>query len=149
MAWVSPWPLTFGSRTPDSRFSANFARLGFHHGFGLTVTLPAVVGMQRALELLYTGRQVSGTEAQELGLCDRLTAGDPREEALGLAGEIAQSAPLSLASIRGTMRRRLVTDVFAALDVEADAQAALLATADFREGIDAARGRRTPLFTGA
>src|SRR3954447_7192423 len=39
---------------PDSRFSANFARLGIHHGFGITVTLPLVVGAQRALELLYT-----------------------------------------------------------------------------------------------
>src|SRR5690349_10137201 len=62
--------------SPESRFSANFARLGFHHGFALTVTLPAAVGQQHALELLYTGRRVPGDEALSLGLCDRLAAAE-------------------------------------------------------------------------
>ena len=132
---------------PDARFSANFARLGFHHGFGLTVTLPATVGAQRALDLLYTGRNVSASEAYELGLCDRVL-GDPREGALALAAEIAESAPLSVAAIRSTMRRRLAADVHAALDAEAEAQSALLTTADFREGVSAAVARRPPVFTG-
>jgi enoyl-CoA hydratase/carnithine racemase len=133
---------------PDSRFSANFARLGFHHGFGLTVTLPAAIGQQRALELLYTGHTINGAEAYELGLCDRLTEGDPREAAFTLAAEIAHSAPLSVAAIRATMRRRLVADVYGALEAEADAQIALLGTADLAEGIDASINRRTATFTG-
>jgi enoyl-CoA hydratase/carnithine racemase len=139
----------FRVATPESRFAANFARLGFHQGFGLSVTLPALVGQQRALELLLTGRDVSGSEALQIGLCDRLTPADPREAALGLAAEIAQSAPLSVVSIRAPMRRSLVAAVSAALDTEAGAQAVLLATADFREGIQAARARRDPVFTGA
>lgn len=139
----------FRVATSGSRFAANFARLGFHQGFGLSVTLPALVGQQRALELLLTGRNVAGGEALEIGLCDRLTPSDPREAALTLAAEIARSAPLSIVSIRATMRRSLVTDVGAALDTEAEAQAALLATADFREGIGAAQDRRAPVFTGA
>src|SRR5438093_5511288 len=53
----------FRIATPESRFNCNFAKLGFHQGFGLSVTLPAVVGQQRALELLYTGGQVRGAEA--------------------------------------------------------------------------------------
>src|SRR5579872_6619978 len=56
----------------SSRFSANFARLGFHHGFALSVTLPALAGQQAALDLLLTGRRVPGEEARQLGLCDRL-----------------------------------------------------------------------------
>lgn len=134
---------------PDTRFSANFARLGFHHGFGLSATLPAAIGMQRALELLYTGRVVSGTEAHEIGLCDRLAEGDLREAALAMAAEIAGSAPLSLAAIRATMRRRLVAEVSAALDLEAEAQSALLGTGDFTEGVRASVERRTPIFNGA
>ena len=55
--------------TAASRFSANFARLGFHHGFALTVTLPAVVGRQAAADLLLTGRRIGGEEAFALGLC--------------------------------------------------------------------------------
>ena len=57
---------------PEARFSANFARLGFHHGFGLTVTLPDIVGRQHALALLFSGRRVPGEEAALMGLCDRL-----------------------------------------------------------------------------
>ena len=139
----------FRAATPESRFVANFARLGFHQGFGLSVTLPAVVGRQRALELLLTGRPVPGSEALEIGLCDRLSPADPREVAFGLAADIARSAPLSIVSIRATMRRTLADEIAAALDVEARAQAALLPTADFREGIEAARGRRSPVFTRA
>jgi enoyl-CoA hydratase/carnithine racemase len=138
----------FRVATAGSRFVANFARLGFHHGFALSVTLPAAVGRQRALELLLTGRAVPGTEALEIGLCDRLAPADPREAAVELAAEIAESAPLSLVSIRATMRRALVADVSAALDTEAQAQAALLGTADFREGVEATRARRTPVFGG-
>jgi enoyl-CoA hydratase/carnithine racemase len=138
----------FRVATPESRFAANFARLGFHQGFGLSVTLPALVGRQRALELLLTGRDVSGSEALEIGLCDRLAPADPREAAVELAAEIARSAPLSIVSIRATMRRSLVANVYTALDTEAQAQAALLPTADFREGVEAARARRPPDFTG-
>ena len=50
----------FRVATRGSRFSANFARLGFHHGFALTVTLPATVGRQAAADLLLTGRRVGG-----------------------------------------------------------------------------------------
>ncbi|MGH3174172.1 MAG: enoyl-CoA hydratase/isomerase family protein, partial [Streptosporangiaceae bacterium] len=57
---------------PQARFCANFARLGLHHGFALTVTLPAIIGEQRALDLLCTGRRVGGEEAARIGLADRL-----------------------------------------------------------------------------
>ena len=135
--------------TPASRFSANFARLGFHQGFGISVTLPAVVGQQKALELLYTGRSVAGPEAHEIGLVDRLVEDDPRPAALEFAREIAGSAPMSLVAIRATMRRDLNARVNAALDQEAAAQTVLLDTKDMREGIDASIGKREPVFVGA
>ena len=75
--------------TPDSRYSANFARLGFHQGFGLSVTLPATVGRQAASALLFTGRRIDGYEALRIGLCDRLSD-DPRAGAHALAHEIAR-----------------------------------------------------------
>ncbi|MEE2058442.1 enoyl-CoA hydratase/isomerase family protein [Rhodococcus artemisiae] len=132
----------------DARMTANFARLGFHHGFGLSVTLPAVVGQQKALDLLYTGRNVDAGEALAIGLCDRVATGDPRVDAIGWATEIAESAPLSLPAIRSTMRRDLAARVTAALDEEATAQTALLATADLREGIAASIAKRAPVFVG-
>lgn len=140
----------FRVASPDSRFSANFARLGIHHGFGITVTLPAVVGAQRALELLYTGARLRGEEAHRIGLCDRLAAADRiRAEAVALAAEIATSAPLAIRSIRDTMRGDLAERIRRATATEAAAQAEQWETEDFREGVTAASERRTPRFSGS
>ncbi len=135
--------------TPHSRFSANFARLGIHHGFGLTVTLPLVVGHQKSLELLYTGARLHGKDALEIGLCDQLVSSEElRTAAIALAGEIATSAPLAVKAIRRTMRGDLPARVLAATAHEGTEQAKLFATEDFEEGIEASRERRAPRFTG-
>jgi 2-(1,2-epoxy-1,2-dihydrophenyl)acetyl-CoA isomerase len=134
---------------PLSRFAANFATLGFHHGFGITVTLPAVVGEQRALELLYTGRRVRGEEARELGLSDRHVPDEQlRDEARAMAAEIAASAPLAVRSIRATMRGSLADQVRAATERERAEQLRLVQTEDFLEGVRATAERRTPDFRG-
>jgi 2-(1,2-epoxy-1,2-dihydrophenyl)acetyl-CoA isomerase len=132
---------------PEARFAANFARLGFHHGFGLSVTLPAIVGPQRSLELLYTGRRIGGEEAARIGLCDRLVPADQvRAAAHALAAEIAGSAPLAVRSIRATMRGQLAGQVRAATAREGAEQDRLRDTADWREGVRAMAERRAPRF---
>ncbi len=134
---------------PDARFAANFARLGFHHGFGLSITLPAAVGQQRALELLYTGRRVPGEEAIRIGLCDRLAPADRlRDEAHAMAAEIAASAPLAVRSIRQTMRGDLAARVRGTLARERAEQERLRETDDFHEGVRATAERRQARFTG-
>ena len=134
---------------PEARFSANFARLGLHHGFGLSVTLPAIVGQQRALELLYTGRRISGDEAARIGLSDRLVAaGEVRAAAHALAAEIAESAPLAVRAIRATMRGDLAERIRAATAREGEEQERLRRTADFVEGVRATAERRPPRFEG-
>ncbi len=139
----------FRVASPGSRFSANFARLGFHHGFALSVTLPALAGNQTALDLLLTGRRVPGEEALSLGLCDRLVEdGEVRDGAVALATELAVSAPLAVRSIRETLRGGLVERVESALEREATEQDRLRATADFREGVAASLERRPPRFQG-
>jgi enoyl-CoA hydratase/carnithine racemase len=139
----------FRVASAESRFVANFSRLGFHHGFGLTVTLPTVIGTQAALDLLYTGRRVKGEEALALGLCDRLAASDEeRPQARALAAEVAASAPLAVRSIRDTMRGTLADAVRAATEHEQREQARLVASEDFREGVQAMAERRAPKFTG-
>ncbi len=137
----------FRVAAPDSRFSANFARLGFHQGFGLSVTLPRTVGPQHALELLTTGRRIDGTEALRIGLCDRLDD-DPRAAAHRLATEIAGSAPLAVRAIRRTLRTDLRKEFAAAVDHERSEQLALAGTDDFAEGVAASLERRPPHFTG-
>jgi enoyl-CoA hydratase/carnithine racemase len=132
----------------DARFTTNFARLGFHHGFGISVTLPALVGQQRALDMLYTGRNVVAERAMGIGLCDRVSDGDPRADAVVWATEIAASAPLSLQAIRSTMRGHLASRVLEALHEETAAQVALFATHDFHEGVSASIEKRAPDFSG-
>jgi len=134
---------------PEARFAANFARLGFHHGFALSVTLPAIVGQQAALDLLYTGRRIGGEEAAGIGLCDRLVeAAAVRNAAHALAGEVAGSAPLAVRAIRATMRRDLVARVRDAMAHEAAEQERLRKTHDFAEGVRATAERRPPRFEG-
>jgi len=140
----------FRAATSGTRFSANFNRLGIHPGFGLTVTLPRVIGAQRAARLFYTGCALDGAEAYALGLADVLTSADNlRPAALELATEIARSAPLAVTSTRRTLRAGLADAVGAAMQVEAAAQKGQFATMDFREGVAAAKERRLPTFVGS
>jgi enoyl-CoA hydratase/carnithine racemase len=133
-----------------ARFWANFSRLGFSQGFGLSLTLPRAVGAQRAAELLYTGRRVEGGEAVRIGLADRLVDDDQVDAAAAhLAAEIAGSAPLAVAAIRRGLRADLLARLPAALTAERCDQERLVRTADFTEGVRATRDRRPALFRGA
>ena len=139
----------FRVASPAARFTANFARLGLHHGFGLSVTLPAIVGQQHANLMLYTGRRVKGEEAARLGLADLLADPDElRAAAHGLAAEIAASAPLAVRSIRSTQRAGLAGRVTEAMAAELAEQEQLRRTADFAEGVRASAERRQPKFEG-
>jgi len=141
----------FRIATPSTRFIANFSRLGLHHGFGITVTLPAVVGQQHAMDMLYTGRAVAGDEAALILLCDRLAPDEAalRSAAHEFAAQIAASAPLAVVSIRQTLRGDLADRVRAATAREQSEQAWLAGTADFLEGVSATAERREPRFTGS
>ena len=139
----------FRVASADTRLWANFSRLGFHHGFGLTASLPRLVGHQAARRMLVGAERVHGQRALELGLVDRLT--DPGAElagAVAYAHEIAALAPLAVRSIRETLRGDLAERVVEALDREATEQAWLWETADGHEGIAASLERRPPVFTG-
>ena len=119
----------FRVATAASRFSANFARLGFHHGFALTVTLPAVVGRQAAADLLLTGRRIGGEEAFALGLCDRLAArGRPDgRRAAPTPASWPRSGPLAVRAIRATLRLGLVEAARLAMEQECAEQLSLRA----------------------
>lgn len=139
----------FRVATPGTRFLANFALLGFHHGFGMTETLPRVVGIQRASEMFCAAQPVLGEQALAIGLCDRLVEPDRlHAEAVEFASTIAGCAPLAVASIRATMRAGLAERVRAAMSHERAEQDRLMRTADFREGVAAVKERRPPVFEG-
>jgi enoyl-CoA hydratase/carnithine racemase len=133
----------------ETRFAANFVALGIHPGFGITHTLPRLIGQQKANLLLYTGRRIDGGTALHWGLADVFTSQDKvREEALKLAAEIAANAPLAVQSTRATMRQGLAEAIKRATDHEFIEQQRLFATDDHIEGVRAVTERRPGKFTG-
>jgi 2-(1,2-epoxy-1,2-dihydrophenyl)acetyl-CoA isomerase len=135
--------------SPETSCSVNFARLGIHPGFAISLTLPLVVGGQRASELLLTGARIDGEEAYRIGLLDRLvTADEIHTVAHALAAEIAASAPLAVRSIRATLRADLADRARAMMERERAEQDRLFDTADHTEGVQATAERRPAHFVG-
>ena len=134
---------------PEARFCANFTRLGFHPGFGLTVTLPELIGPSKAAMMFYTSRRIPGDEAYRMGLADVLVPqAEVRAAAQKLAGEITECAPLGVLATRATLRAGLADRVRAATDIELEKQTKLRLTADFKEGVDSTNERRPAKFVG-
>ena len=133
----------------ESRFAANFVKLGITPGFGLTHVLPRVIGVQAAQELFYSGRRIDGAEALSLGVLDRLVPqARLREDAVAFARSIAANAPLALLSLRAALRGDLAEQVRQATDRENAEQARLVKTEDHREGVRAVAERRPGRFVG-
>lgn len=133
----------------STRFTFNFNSLGFHPGFGLSYTLPRLIGTQKAARLFYTGDSVFGEEALTIGLVDELAPeGDLRQRAHALALRIGQAAPLAVQTTRETLRQGLARDVRTFNSREQELQKVQFASEDFREGIKAAAERRLPFFRG-
>lgn len=139
----------FRIATPAARFSVNFNRLGFHPGFGLTVTLPRLIGTQQAALLFYTGRRIGADEALRIGLVDECVEADAlAAHCQALAEEIATSAPLAVHSTRQSLRAGLAEQVRQANAHEWAMQQVQFRSDDFQEGVRAMAERRAPVFRG-
>jgi enoyl-CoA hydratase/carnithine racemase len=131
----------------EARFSVNFNRLGFHPGFGLSHSLPRLIGTQQAALLFYTGRRIDGETAVRIGMADELVvAADMQMRAQALAAEIAASAPLAVESTRAALREGLAEALVGANERELAIQLTQFPTDDFREGVAATAERRLPVF---
>jgi enoyl-CoA hydratase/carnithine racemase len=140
----------FRVAAPEARFVANFVKLGYHPGFGISHTLPRLVGQQRAALMLETGRRIAGEQALAWGLADEIARLEMlRPAAIRLAAEIAENAPLAVQATRATLRAGLAETVKALTDHEFAQQTRLRATADYAEGVRAVAERRPGRFVGA
>jgi len=139
----------FRIAAPEARFSANFVKLGFHPGFGLTHTLPRAIGQQRADLMFLTARRVKAEEALAWGLVDEVVPlADLLATAQALAAEIAENAPLAVVATRKTLRGSLAAAVRTQTNHEHAQQTVLRATEDFAEGVRAVQERRPGNFQG-
>ncbi len=133
----------------QAKLGLNFTRLGIHPGMGSSWTLPRLVGPAHAADLLFTGRLVTGEEAERLGMVNRAVEREAvLSEALAWAEQIASSAPLAVRGTKRALEHSRNASLEDQLAFEAQEQALCYESADLAEGLAAARARRAPRFEG-
>ncbi|QNJ93354.1 enoyl-CoA hydratase/isomerase family protein [Mycolicibacterium fluoranthenivorans] len=130
------------------RFATSFARRGLPAERGIAWLLPRLIGPERALDLLMSGRPFDADEALSLGVVSRLSApdevvGDAQQYALMLATECS---PTAMAVIKHQVHSDLFSDFESSYQRADRALTALAAGPDCREGVDAFLQRRAPQF---
>ena len=119
--------------------------LGLIPGEGGTQLLPRRIGLNRAADLILTGRRVEAEEALRIGLADRLvTAGAARASALEIAKGIATKSPVSLRVAKRALRQGADADLVSGLEIEGRAWEEAAFSADRIEGVEAFNARRAP-----
>lgn len=135
--------------TPTGYFQEKFVKIGLMPDGGATFTLPRLVGMARAAELIYGGDAVYGEEAVRIGLANRVVAPEALEsEALALAHKLAKGPPLAYARIKRALWGATSGTIDDALQREREGQLQCLRSADALEGISAWMQKRDPAFEG-
>jgi enoyl-CoA hydratase/carnithine racemase len=123
--------------------------LGIIPGGGGTQRLARVIGKQRAMDLVLTGRRISAREAERLGLVNEVTAeGEWLEGALALAARIARRAPIAARLAKQAVLAAEEAPLSAGLEHERRLYELSMATEDRIEGMDAFLGKRKPEFKG-
>lgn len=133
----------------DARLGQPEINLGLIPGAGGTQRLARTLGRALASEMVLLGRELSGRDAERLGLANRAV---PAERvlpvALELARALAQRAPSALRVAKRTLAKAFEMPLHAGLVEERRAFLALLAGADAREGVDAFLHKRAPRWSG-
>jgi enoyl-CoA hydratase/carnithine racemase len=139
----------------DIRIAAASARIAFLFtkvglsgaDMGAAWLLPRIVGTGRAAELLMTGDFITAEDAFRIGLYNRVVPdGDALNAATTFAAQLARGPRDALAITKDALDREATLDLTAALESEAQIQAALMTQADFREAYDAFVAKRAPKF---
>jgi 2-(1,2-epoxy-1,2-dihydrophenyl)acetyl-CoA isomerase len=133
----------------NARLLEAFARIGLIPDGGGGYTLPRLIGIGRALEMAMLADEVSGPEAERIGLvnkCVPLTEFD--ETTRAFAKRLANGPTRTYGFIKELMYKSLDMDLQASLHLEGQLQDAAFATADHREGVDAFLHKRAAKFTG-
>jgi len=133
----------------DAQISSPFARLGAILDSGGHFVLARTLGRHRTLDLVYTGRRLSGRDAERYGLVSRSVAGS---ELLTVARELARTLAAGPTAAFAISKRITLAAMEASyadiLDAEAVGQGEASRSADYREGMQAFQEKRTPVFTG-
>jgi 2-(1,2-epoxy-1,2-dihydrophenyl)acetyl-CoA isomerase len=133
----------------SAKFLAGATRVGMAPDAGVSVTLPRLVGLRRAAEILLTNPILTAPEARDLGIINRIVPQAELERAsLAWAKEIASGAPKALAATKRLLTSGVGSSIDSCLSEEARTVSELSGTADAREGLAAVIERRAPTFVG-
>lgn len=134
----------------SAKFFSGAVRVGMAPDGGVSVTLPQLVGLRKALEILLLNPTLSAREAVEIGLISEVVAdGRLSERVEELAATLAGMAPLAIAATKRLVWDGIGSPVESRLGEEARVVSALSGTADSLEGLAAVIERRAPRFVGA
>ena len=134
--------------SPSATTAFLFSRVGLSGAdMGACAILPRIIGHGRAAELLFTGRSMTAVEGERWGFWNRL-ANDPLADAQSLAHEIARGPSLAHAVTKQQLDAEWHESIETALDMEAEVQAELMKTNDFRRAYHAFANKRRPEFRG-
>ena len=140
----------FAYASEQARFALTETTLGIIPGGGGTQTLPRLVGQARAREIIFSGKTFTAAEALQWGLINRLCApASLLEDALEIAGRIADNAPLAVRQAKLAMAHGASLDLRTAMLFEIEAYNRLVGTGDRSEGVAAFNEKRKPRFRGA
>jgi len=130
----------------DAKFCASFTKIGLVPDWGTFYTLPRLVGMAKAMEMILLAPTIDAHSALNQGLITRVVSNDIlMEEAVRIATELANGPRIALGLCK-TMRRSFEMSFEQALEYEALAQDLCMQTSDHLEGIRAFKERRKPAF---
>lgn len=126
-----------------------FNRIGLHPDWGGTYFLPRLVGVSKALELVFTADMLPADEALRLGIFNRVVEHDRLEaETQAFARMLAAKPPVALALAKRALYASEASDLTAMLDMELDHQLQCFTTDDAREGLTAFLEKREPAYQG-
>jgi enoyl-CoA hydratase/carnithine racemase len=136
--------------SPNAKIAFLFNRVGLAGcDMGACAILPRIVGQGRAAELLYTGRVLSGEEAERWGFLNRLApAGEVLTAATALATELADGPTFANAMTKRMLEMEWAMSVDSAIEAEAVAQALCMETEDFSRAYRAFAAKQKPVFEG-
>jgi enoyl-CoA hydratase len=140
---------TFRLATRNAKMGLPEIKLGLTPGYGGTQRLPRVVGEARALEMILTGKTIDATEAERIGLVNRLIDGDPVKAGLAFAREFTGYSLPVLKFARDAVQRALDVPIKEGLKIEADLGTLAYRTADAEEGMAAFSEKRKATFRDA
>ena len=136
--------------TAEAKVAFLFTRVGLAGcDMGACALLPRIIGQGRAAELLYTGRNLGGVEAERWGFFNGLLARESlADEVAVMAARLADGPSFAHGMTKTMLHREWAMDLDTAIEAEAQAQAICMQTQDFRRAYDAFAAKQTPKFEG-